>query len=99
MLVLQKVPKDCREYFTCCVAFAPSGMLLASSHGYIHKTKTGARGEVKLWDLTTGTDIATVLQCRNFVRAVTFSPDGRLLAAASGDRSIRLFDASAFKEI
>jgi WD40 repeat protein len=41
----------------------------------------GATGEVKLWDVATGTEILTL---PGHV-SVAFSPDGRFLAAVGGD--------------
>lgn len=59
-----------------CLAFAPTGRLLASS---------GADKAVHLWDLNTG-QVRTVLKGpRTYAHAVAFSPDGQALACAGGD--------------
>jgi eukaryotic-like serine/threonine-protein kinase len=60
------------------LSFTPDGQRLASASWDINR---GAVGEVKLWDVATGTEILTL---RGHV-AVDFSPDGRFLAAVGGD--------------
>ena len=63
---------------------SPDGTLFASGL---------SDGRIKLWDLATETDIATVGGHTNFVKFVAFSPDGRTLVSRAGD-TINLWDAS-----
>ncbi|QKX60474.1 uncharacterized protein TRUGW13939_07619 [Talaromyces rugulosus] len=80
------------------IAFSPDGRLIASA---------SCDGTIWLWDAITGTE-QRVLKGHsewvdalafspeghpNWVNAVVFSPDGRLIASASGDGTIRLWDA------
>ncbi len=65
------------------IAFSPLGRVLAS----------GSLGSFKLWDVTSGRE----LWSRIGSRGVTFSPDGRLLAA--GDDDIRLWDVASGRKL
>ena len=53
-----------------------------------------SRAQVKLWDVATGEELATLTGFRRMVWSVAFSPDGRWLAASSNDFSIKLWDAA-----
>jgi hypothetical protein len=60
----------------------------------------GPRGgrELKLWDLTTGKERATLKGDFDQVWAVAFAPDGKTLASAEGfDTTIRLWDVSGLR--
>jgi WD40 repeat protein len=72
------------------VAFSADGRRLATG---------SAEGEaVKLWDVATGQEIAS-LAGRDFCLQVMFSPDGRAIAAHTQDGSVNLWRASTWPQI
>jgi WD40 repeat protein len=75
--------------FLNALAFAPGGSRLASSD---------SAGIVKLRDVATGRERATLRACENRpgVTAMVISPDGALLVTAGvQDRSVRIWDAAS----
>jgi WD40 repeat protein len=67
---------------TEAVAFSPDGRTLVSGEG----------SKVRLWDAETGVALRTLEGHTKSVRSVAFSRDGKLLASASEDKTIRLWD-------
>jgi hypothetical protein len=65
------------------VCFNPDGRRLASAS----EDKT-----VRLWDVATGREAATLRGHADAVYSVCFSPDGGRLASASGDGTVRLWE-------
>ena len=72
------------------VSFSPDGATLAS--GSVDST-------VKLWDVATKTEVATLQGHRDEVTSVAFSPDGTLLASGSWDNTVKLWDVATQERI
>jgi hypothetical protein len=76
-----------------CIAYSPDGKSLAMVSGHI-----GTAGTYLVWDLATQTVRFRKSDNKGF-RCVTYSHDGKLLAIASYDGSIRLVHPMTGKEI
>jgi WD40 repeat protein/serine/threonine protein kinase len=70
------------------VAFSPDGKTLATAN---------MDRIVKLWDISTGRELASFTGHTNGVRCVAFSPDGATLATSSDDGTVRIWDRATGK--
>ena len=71
------------------VAWSPDGQTLASG---------SSDKSIKLWDVASGQEKATLAGHSGGVVEVAWSPDGKTLASGSQDRSVKLWDSTTGKE-
>jgi WD40 repeat protein len=81
------------RYPVHCIAYAPDGKTLASGGGF-----PGKDGEVRLWDVSSGTLRAILSGHQKCVYAATFSPDGCTLTSTSYDGVVKLWDVASARE-
>jgi WD40 repeat protein len=55
---------------------------------------TASDGQVRIWDVASGRLVSSLPDQGEDTRAICFSPDGELLAAASGNTELRWWDVS-----
>ncbi|MGC8778472.1 MAG: WD40 repeat domain-containing protein [Candidatus Caldatribacteriaceae bacterium] len=72
--------------FVTCMALAPDGSLLA----------LGSEKKVELWDMASGSLIRILEGHTNWVRSLTFSPDGQFLASTADDKTVRLWEVASW---
>ncbi len=54
---------------------------------------------LKLWDLATGEEVATLTGHSDSVNAVAITPDGKQAVSASGDNTLKLWDLATGEEL
>jgi WD40 repeat protein len=53
---------------------------------------------IKLWDVKTGKELATLKGHTSYLLIIAFSPDGKTLASGGGEHEIKLWDMETGKE-
>jgi WD40 repeat protein/tetratricopeptide (TPR) repeat protein len=77
------------------VAFSPDGRCFAIGSN----PETRYAGELRLWDASTGRLLLPPIPHTNWVAALAFQPDGKVLAAGDYDGLVRFWDTTTGKEI
>jgi WD40 repeat protein len=83
------------------VAFSPDSRVLASTSGEADSPITDTNekpGEIKLWDASTGKELASLTGHKRRVWSAVFSPDGKTLATSAEDETVKLWDLSTVRE-
>ena len=74
------------------LAFSPTDELIAAGFGYTSET-------IRLWDARSGKARGQLIDHAKVVRALAFSPDGRLLAAPCDGQTIRVWTVADQAEL
>jgi WD40 repeat protein len=74
------------------LAFSPTDELIAAGFGYTSET-------IRLWDARSGEARGQLIDHAKVVRALAFSPDGRLLAAPCDGQTIRVWTVADQAEL
>ncbi|MCY3766831.1 MAG: M12 family metallo-peptidase [Gemmatimonadetes bacterium] len=87
------------------VAFSPDGNLLASAEITQDPTDYSWDSSVKLWDVGTKRDVATIEADTTaygytyWFQSVAFSPSGKFLATGSADNTVKLWDTDTQRKV
>ncbi len=74
------------------VAFSPDGKMIVTCSDDYNRA-------IKLWKVTSGELICTFPGHNNWIRYITFSPNGKILASSSYGNDIKLWDINTKQEI
>jgi WD40 repeat protein/serine/threonine protein kinase len=74
-----------------CLAYSPDGKRLAAGAVY--------RSEGKVWDTESGKELFTLKGHTDSLLSVAFTSDGKRLATASADKTVKVWDAENGKEL
>jgi WD40 repeat protein len=103
VLTLRKQgPRFQRDPVITSVCFSPDGRHLASARwgpGSGSGDGKSHPGEITIWDLRTGQEMLSLKGHNGDVLSVVFHPDGRRLATASEDKTVKVWYAATGQEV
>ncbi len=76
------------------IGFSPDGALVWAAGG-----EPGLFGELKIWNVESGSVVQTLRGHQDSLYAAAQSPDGKLLATGGYDQQIKLWDAASGREL
>ncbi|MDX2031636.1 MAG: AAA-like domain-containing protein [Blastocatellia bacterium] len=78
------------EEAAVAIAFSPDDRVIATA---------GGDRQIRLWDSTDGSLLASLPGHTQLIWEIAFSPDGTMLASSSWDRTVRFWDLATRREI
>jgi WD40 repeat protein len=91
--VVHELELPAPSFYVSSMSFSPDGKLLLASG------QSNRKSGILIFDAATGQRAKTLDIERNGARNLTFSPDSRLLAAASWSGQLQVWDCATWKEI
>jgi WD40 repeat protein/tRNA A-37 threonylcarbamoyl transferase component Bud32 len=81
------------------LAFSPDGKYLVAAEGGLEALVIETGHVLTVWDVSSRQLLKTLAGHSSDVRAIAFSPDGKLLASGSFDDTIKLWDVTTWEEV
>jgi WD40 repeat protein/tRNA A-37 threonylcarbamoyl transferase component Bud32 len=81
------------------LAFSANGRILASAAGGHDRRGIALPGELKVWDVLSGSELFALPDHQGLVLSVAFSQDSRRLACGEWDHTVKVWDVETKKQI
>ena len=81
------------------LAFSPDGKYLVAAEGGLEALTINTGHVLTVWDVSSRQLVKTLPGHASDVRAIAFSPDGKILASGSFDDTIKLWDVTTWQTI
>jgi uncharacterized delta-60 repeat protein len=81
------------------LSFSPDGKILAAASAPVTSISPAQPGVVRLLDTTTGQELPAITGHADGIFSTAFSPDGKILATGSHDKTVKLWDIASRREM